>query len=193
MNKIDVKLKLIEVGTRIILEKGYNAAGLQQVLAEADIPKGSFYYYFKSKEDFCISIIGHYVDQYKTNKLSVLFNQSICAYDRLFQYFYNEVEYYNSQDCQYSCLIVKLIVEMSNISTAIRDELQRGIKIWAQAIAYCLRDGLIKNDFHFTGTPENMAESVQSGWIGAMILMQASQSKIPLEDFVEHLKVSLNT
>jgi hypothetical protein len=82
---------------------------------------------------------------------------------------------------------------MSNLSSDIRNELQNGVEIWVQAIAYCLKEGLNSNDFRFSATPEDMAEFIQSGWIGAMILMQATQSKRPLEDYVENLKISLNT
>jgi TetR/AcrR family transcriptional repressor of nem operon len=128
MKNMNVKTKLIEVGTRIILEKGYNASGLQQILSEADVPKGSFYYYFESKEDFCISIINYYIDEYRNNNLSLLMDQSISPYDRLNQYFSNEIDYYTTKNCEHSCLIVKLIVEMSNLSSTIRNELQRGVK-----------------------------------------------------------------
>jgi TetR/AcrR family transcriptional repressor of nem operon len=33
---------------------GYNALGLQTVLDETSIPKGSFYHHLKDKEDFAL-------------------------------------------------------------------------------------------------------------------------------------------
>jgi hypothetical protein len=64
MDKQDVRLHLIETGAKAFMAKGYHAVGLKEILAYARVPKGSFYYYFRSKEDFCIAIIDHYIRLY---------------------------------------------------------------------------------------------------------------------------------
>jgi TetR/AcrR family transcriptional repressor of nem operon len=55
--KEDTKLALIKAGRRIIVEKGYNHAGIQEVLQAVGVPKGSFYHFFSSKEEFGLAII----------------------------------------------------------------------------------------------------------------------------------------
>ena len=47
----------------MLLERGYNDLGIQAVLDEAEVPKGSFYHHFKSKEDFALQVIDLYMGE----------------------------------------------------------------------------------------------------------------------------------
>ena len=51
---------LIRSGTEVLTEKGYSAAGLDEILRRAGIPKGSFYHYFDNKDAFGIALIENY-------------------------------------------------------------------------------------------------------------------------------------
>ena len=55
------KERTLEVGLRILLRHGYNDLGVQAVLEEAGIPKGSFYHHFASKEDFALQVVDRYM------------------------------------------------------------------------------------------------------------------------------------
>lgn len=56
----ETKDRILKVGIDILSKKGYNNVGLKEILALANVPKGSFYHYFKSKEDFGIQVISKY-------------------------------------------------------------------------------------------------------------------------------------
>ncbi|MCL2458061.1 MAG: TetR/AcrR family transcriptional regulator [Desulfobulbus sp.] len=45
----DTREHILTCGGRIIHHKGFTATGLQEILQAAGVPKGSFYFYFKSK------------------------------------------------------------------------------------------------------------------------------------------------
>ena len=49
--------KLIDTGAELITQQGYNATGINAVLNACGVPKGSFYPYFSSKEDFGLAVI----------------------------------------------------------------------------------------------------------------------------------------
>ena len=53
--------KIIASGVRAILDKSFNAVGLNEILADAGVPKGSFYHYFKSKEAFGVAVVERFV------------------------------------------------------------------------------------------------------------------------------------
>ena len=57
MTRIETRQSLIQVGTDVIGSHGFNPTGLNTVLKTAGVPKGSFYYYFASKEEFGLAII----------------------------------------------------------------------------------------------------------------------------------------
>lgn len=58
----DVKEILIRSGTEVFTETGYMTSDISGILAKAGVPKGSFYYYFGSKENFGLKVIRHYDD-----------------------------------------------------------------------------------------------------------------------------------
>src|ERR1700733_740203 len=52
---------LLQVGLRQIHAMGYSATGVNEILEEAKVPKGSFYHHFASKEDFAKEVLALYV------------------------------------------------------------------------------------------------------------------------------------
>ena len=84
--KQDAKLALLQVGMELMLEKGYSNTGIQEVLTASNIPKGSFYHYFDSKEQFAVAII-HYFDSIYTGDIEqMLSNTKRSPIERLREY-----------------------------------------------------------------------------------------------------------
>ncbi len=54
------KEKFFQVGSRIVHRKGFNHTGILELLKAANVPKGSFYFYFKNKEDFGLQLIDYF-------------------------------------------------------------------------------------------------------------------------------------
>jgi TetR/AcrR family transcriptional regulator, transcriptional repressor for nem operon len=52
--------RLIAVGLQKVLEGGWSATSIDVVLRECDVPKGSFYHYFASKEAFGYALLESY-------------------------------------------------------------------------------------------------------------------------------------
>ena len=55
---------LLNQGVALFMEQGYHGTGLQEILDAVSVPKGSFYNYFGSKEDFGAEVIQHYIDPF---------------------------------------------------------------------------------------------------------------------------------
>ena len=60
MNAETTKQRIIKKGAELVYSNGFNNTGIQEVLHAADVPKGSFYFYFKSKEEFGLSLIDYF-------------------------------------------------------------------------------------------------------------------------------------
>ena len=54
--------RLLDEGVAAFLHVGYHGTGLKEVLDRVGVPKGSFYNYFASKEEFGAAAIRHYSD-----------------------------------------------------------------------------------------------------------------------------------
>src|SRR5215471_13958568 len=71
------KRRLLDVGLATLLERGYNATGIQDLLVATSVPKGSFYHHFASKEDFALQVVDRYLAE-----VHVLLEQSLGDLDR---------------------------------------------------------------------------------------------------------------
>ena len=58
---IDKYTRLVEAGAKVIHEQGFQKTLLADIAREAEIPPGSIYYYFKTKDDIAEAIINHRV------------------------------------------------------------------------------------------------------------------------------------
>lgn len=60
----DTRQHLLDTGYRIMAVKGFSGVGLNEILQSAGVPKGSFYHYFKSKEQFGQALLEDYFRVY---------------------------------------------------------------------------------------------------------------------------------
>ena len=57
------KLELLEIAYRMFISRGYENTSVDDIIAEADIAKGTYYYYFESKEQTLEEVIGMMIDK----------------------------------------------------------------------------------------------------------------------------------
>ena len=77
--------RVLQVAKEIITRKGFSAVGLNEILTAAGIPKGSFYYYFSSKEEFGSAMLEDYFCGYMA-EMDRLITTGTCAADTLMRY-----------------------------------------------------------------------------------------------------------
>ncbi|MCA6068560.1 TetR/AcrR family transcriptional regulator [Chryseobacterium sp. RG1] len=51
------KERIINTTFELFAKQGYNSTGINQIIAEANVARASFYQYFKSKEDLCVEFL----------------------------------------------------------------------------------------------------------------------------------------
>ena len=52
--------RLIKCAAELFWKNGYSATGISQILQQTGLPKGSFYFYFKSKDELAIAVAAYY-------------------------------------------------------------------------------------------------------------------------------------
>jgi TetR/AcrR family transcriptional repressor of nem operon len=100
----DVRQGILDVGQRIMAAKGYSAVGLNEILAAAGVPKGSFYHYFGSKDAFGEALLEDYFEGYLADIDRVLAEPGLTMGERLMNYWRIWQDTQSFHDCQ-----VKLI------------------------------------------------------------------------------------
>ena len=57
MKKAERKQELLQIAYELFLSKGYESVSVDEIIAKAGIAKGTYYYYFKSKEETLEEVI----------------------------------------------------------------------------------------------------------------------------------------
>lgn len=178
------KNALLEAGTRIMLTKGYNNTGIQEVLEATGVPKGSFYYYFDSKEDFALQIIEHFDSTYAEQLKRFLDDKKLNALERLKSYCNEGRKALKENQCRNGCLIGNLSQEMSDQSEVLRAKLEEVLTRWRNRFASVIKEGqenkLISKQFDNV----TLAEFFQSGWHGAIMRAKTTKTTVPLDSFM---------
>lgn len=178
---------LIQVGRDIVIRQGFNAAGLSDILATAGVPKGSFYYYFESKEDFGLAIIEDFANKYQKDLEAILGNEQFSPLTRLNNYFEKGIAEMEVSQCESGCLIGNLAQELSAQSEVFRDRLNQVLTNWETYFAQCIDAAYEAGELTSRLDAEAIAKFIMSGWQGAMLRAKVERSTKPLETFVEIL------
>lgn len=174
-NTQETKQHIIEVGYQLMVSKGFSSVGLSEILKSAGVPKGSFYHYFKSKEQFGEVVIQNYFDSYFKHLNNLISTNNGTGYEDLMLYWKRWWETQSPENDENKCLVVKLSAEVSDLSEAMRTALKKGtlavISWLSGGIERGIRDGSI---------PEvdciEIAEVLYSMWLGASLLSKLNHN-----------------
>src|SRR6187401_1304451 len=122
------KERILDAAEEIMLQKSFHSVGLNEILSAVKVPKGSFYHYFQSKEQFGVELLKHYVAETSAYKRRVLLTDELAAnpLERLMALFDMNIARLFESGCQCSCLVVKLSSEVATFSDDMRVVLADG-------------------------------------------------------------------
>ena len=177
----DIRQHILDTAKPIILGKGFSAVGLNELLNAAEVPKGSFYHYFKSKEYFGEALLDSYFEAYLVRLEILLSAEGMNGAERLMSYWQRWLETQCGDDAETKCMVVKLGGEVSDLSEPMRLALQRGtnqiISRLADGIAEGIADGSLPNDLVAADT----ALVLYNQWLGATVLTKIWHDQSALE------------
>ena len=183
----DTRQHILDTGNRIIAAKGFSCVGLTELLQASEVPKGSFYHYFKSKEAFGQTLLEDYFDNYLRHLDSLLDRTELSARERLLGYFDHWRSTQSRTGCdERKCLVVKLGAEVADLSEAmrltLRDGTERIIARLADCIASAVHDGSLSAPGPLPALdPLSMARTLYQLWLGASLLAKLHRDESPLE------------
>ncbi|EOB4245964.1 TetR/AcrR family transcriptional regulator [Vibrio metschnikovii] len=180
MKTNDTRQHILDVGYQLVVSKGFTNVGLSELLKTADVPKGSFYHYFKSKEQFGEALINDYFADYSQRIHDLFADQHGTAYQRLMRYWQYWHEQSEGQCHAQRCLVVKLSAEVADLSDAMRIALLNGANAIIHAIAQCIEQGVNEGSIDVQHS-QLTAELLYNLWIGASLLSKLRQDNQGLD------------
>ena len=183
--------RILETGAQAIAEKSFNSCGLAEILRRAGVPKGSFYHYFTSKEDFGVALIEKASEEFVELLRPILGDRRRSPLQRLRAVFELSREECLANGAARQCLIPKLALETSQLSEPVHAAVKCAYDQWTALLARAIREAQTAGEIGRTQEPERLANVLVMLWEGATIRMQIDRSLQPVDDFLSFVFDSL--
>lgn len=183
-NPDTIRLLLLELGLTLFAKRGYHGTGIKEIVDTAHVPKGSFYNYFKSKEEFGIEIVRWHsadfwqkwhsaIDENATDPLRALHD---CFDTMLSEHF----------DCAVNtfCVVAHVAAEMCETSPECRTMMKTLVDNMNNNLATYIRKaqvlGVARNDTDAGA----LAILFWDAWQGSIVRMKIENSIEPVKQCV---------
>jgi len=184
MKRIHNKDDIIQVGLDLVLSRGFNATGVEAILKQANIPKGSFYNFFSSKEEFALAIIDKFVADRVEDLYPIFSDQSLPPLERVKKSFETIIAAFEGADCSKGCLIGNLGLEMADHFENVRQRLEKSLQEWTRGVAKLLLQAQKKQAIPADMNTDMLAENLISSFQGALLRSKIKKSPEPLKNFI---------
>ena len=171
-----------------MLAKSFHSVGLNEILAAVKVPKGSFYHYFESKEQFGVELLRHYVQEHSARLRRILGAAELNPLERLLALFHGFISRLMEGECKQACLVAKLGAEVSTFSEPMREALREGMRDWRKAYEETIREGQSVGVMRADLDPAVTAGLIFDLWRGAMDRAQIERKVAPLKEAAEFIE-----
>jgi len=178
---------LIDVGQKLMHKHGYNATGLSEILKAADVPKGSFYHHFGSKEDFAAAALETFVARGAERSASLLNDSKTPPLKRLKRYFRDLIKVFGQSGPIPGCMMGRFSLELAPENAPLRKRISASFNHWQQTIATVIRQAVARKELPTGTDAESLAGFVLNSWEGALLRSQADKSNAALETFMRYV------
>lgn len=187
--RIDKRDLILAKGAQVMTRRGYHGTGVLEIVQAAGIPKGSFYHYFASKEDFALQALEHLYAPRLGRYQAALAGEALRPCERILSYYAELLAHFSRQDCpEYHCFIGSLSFEMAELSQPIGQRVEGILRQSVAILAACLEQARQVGELDSQTDCQALAEFIGNAWEGALMRMKVGRSVVPLEIFLTQLQ-----
>ncbi len=172
---------ILAAGESLMRRRGYHATGINDILRESGVPKGSFYNFFASKEAFGDQVLEFYGNRMLSVLSSYLHEADLSPLSRLRAFYRWSIEVNQSENFRYGCLVNNLSAEVGGQNERLAAAADAQFAKWTIRIADCIREGQTAGEITQTYPAEELAEMLHTSFFGALSRAKATQQAQPLE------------
>ncbi|KMY86261.1 Transcriptional regulator, TetR family [Candidatus Paraburkholderia calva] len=174
--------ELIRLGVALLMEKGFHNFSLDELVALAGVPKGSFHYYFNSKDAYCLEVIQAY-HEYFAKKLDVhLKDTSLAPMKRIKAFTEDAALGMQRHKFKRGCLVGNLSQELAALDETFRHVLMDVLKDWRSRIHACLEESKASGEIRADADTAALSRYFWNAWEGAVMCSKLEKSREPLDD-----------
>jgi TetR/AcrR family transcriptional regulator, transcriptional repressor for nem operon len=188
----ETRADLLRSGMEILTEKGFSAAGIDEILRRVGVPKGSFYHYFGSKEAFGSELIQQYSNFFKHKLDTFLSDDTLSPIDRLQAFVNDAMAGMARHNFKRGCLVGNLGQEMGALPESFRDQLKAVFDDWQQKVERCLEAAKKAGQVSARTNCQQAAYLFWVGWEGAVLRAKLERNPAALKAFSSFFLASLS-
>ena len=178
--------RLIEAALYLFWLQGYAATGVAEILTRAKANAGSFYYFFKTKEELLLAVLELYIQTLQPIVVGPVLGEIADPIERVF----GILEFYRrnllATGCSYGCPIGRLALEIPEEQFRVHKRLADNFDGWTAAVEKCLEDA---GDRLPAGTNlKTLSQFVLTVMEGGVMQARAHREIGPFDASVEHLR-----
>lgn len=178
--------QLLDEGVAAFLTGGYHGTGLKEVLDRVNVPKGSFYNYFESKEAFGAAAIAHYAECLGSKLTGALARVPDDPLAGLRLFFAQLTAEFQAANYVGGCLVANLGGELEG-SDVCRSALAGAMRDWRNGLRKALGAAQQRGQLRADMDAGEMADLLVETWEGAVIRMKIERSTVPLQRCLDRL------
>jgi TetR/AcrR family transcriptional regulator, transcriptional repressor for nem operon len=175
--------EIVQAGLKCLVEKGFNAVGVQDITDAAGVPKGSFYNHFESKEALGVEI----VERYGANQTrrEILTDQTLPPLQRLRRHFDRICALYVDSHFTRNCILGSFSAELANQSETIRESLRKLYGLWTKDIEATITEAQVKGAIVNKTKASDLAAFLLDSYEGALLRARVERSRKPFDRFMK--------
>jgi TetR/AcrR family transcriptional regulator, transcriptional repressor for nem operon len=175
------KENLLAQGVQLLMQQGYHGTGLKEILDAVQIPKGSFYNYFASKENYAAEVIQYYIEPFIIQLDSHLQHPECDGLTALKNYFNELIVELEKANFKGGCLLGNLMGEIGDTSEICQKSLQLAVQRYRSLLAAGLKKAQKEGTIRTDKSADEMADLLVNMWQGALLRMKIEQTAEPLK------------
>lgn len=183
--------RLIDIGTELFTQKGFSSTGLDEIVQAAAVPKGSFYYYFGSKQAFADAVIANYARYFARKLDRTLGNTRLSPLQRLKAFTLDATQGMQRFDFHRGCLVGNLGQELAGLEDHFRRRLLAVLDDWRERVRHCIAEAQASGEITTPLDAALLAQFFWSAWEGAVLCAKLERSTRALDNvatlFLDHL------
>jgi TetR/AcrR family transcriptional regulator, transcriptional repressor for nem operon len=183
MPRPSAREEIVQAGMKCLVEKGFNAVGVQDITDAAGVPKGSFYNHFESKEALGVEI----VERYGANQTrrEILTDQTLPPLQRLRRHFDRICALYVDSHFTRNCILGSFSAELANQSETIRESLRKLYGLWTKDIEATITEAQVKGAIVNKTKASDLAAFLLDSYEGALLRARVERSRKPFDRFMK--------
>jgi len=173
--------KIIDDCIQLLWKNGVNGTSMSDIAEKAAILKGSFYNYFKSKEEFVGAVLDSYAQRWETNVVAIFREKKLTARAQFKKYFERMKEMAATMQYTQGSLVGNFAQELSGASEKFAAQSEKVFRRMQSYLTEALKDAQANGSLAKGEDPETLAEIILNSTEGAILRAKTQRSTRPIE------------